>query len=262
MRLGINDALAQSGRRVTGPRQALVELIGEQRGHFTAADLMAEARREQHQSWASDGLSHARSADRDRGTRAARPAIRRARLRRLRAGAASPPRDLPELRQIDRGRGQRPAVGRALRSRSGAATGSTAIGSSCMGCVPACQTGARVIWLAGGAALHLDAARRVGRVPVATPTARGHGLAAGILVATALVDLLPEAIELIGGESAALLAGAAAVVGYLIYAGVETFIHQGSYEHGHEPGTRSRRATRTRGEPRRRRSSAGSRRPA
>lgn len=61
-------------------------------------------------------------------------------------------------------------------------------------------------------------------------------LAAGILVATALVDLLPEAIELIGGESAALLAGAAAVVGYLIYAGVETFIHQGSYEHSHEPG--------------------------
>ena len=46
MRLGINEALAQSGRRVTGPRQALVELIGEQRGHFTAAGLMAEARRE------------------------------------------------------------------------------------------------------------------------------------------------------------------------------------------------------------------------
>ncbi|HYI23124.1 MAG TPA: Fur family transcriptional regulator [Candidatus Limnocylindrales bacterium] len=46
MRLGINDALAQSGRRVTGPRQALVELIAEHRGHFTAAELMAEARRE------------------------------------------------------------------------------------------------------------------------------------------------------------------------------------------------------------------------
>ena len=60
-------------------------------------------------------------------------------------------------------------------------------------------------------------------------------LAAGILVATALVDLLPEAIELIGGESGPLLAGAAAVVGYLIYAAVETFIHQGSYEHGHQP---------------------------
>ncbi len=63
-------------------------------------------------------------------------------------------------------------------------------------------------------------------------------LAAGILVATAFVDLLPEAIELIargGSESPAVLAGAAAVVGYLVYAAVETFIHQGSYEHGHQP---------------------------
>lgn len=61
--------------------------------------------------------------------------------------------------------------------------------------------------------------------------------AAGILVATALVDLLPEGIELIGGEEGAVLAGAAAVVGYLIYAAVEAFIHQGSYEHEHPRGT-------------------------
>jgi ZIP family zinc transporter len=60
--------------------------------------------------------------------------------------------------------------------------------------------------------------------------------AAGILVATALVDLLPEAIELIGSEEAAVLAGAAAVVGYLIYASAEAFIHQSSYEHRHTPG--------------------------
>lgn len=44
MRLGINEALAQSGRRVTGPRQALVELIDDQHGHFTAAELMTAAR--------------------------------------------------------------------------------------------------------------------------------------------------------------------------------------------------------------------------
>ena len=54
-------------------------------------------------------------------------------------------------------------------------------------------------------------------------------IAAGVLVATALVDLLPEAIGLIGGADGPLLVGIAAVVGYLIYAGVETFIHQGSY---------------------------------
>ena len=60
-------------------------------------------------------------------------------------------------------------------------------------------------------------------------------LAAGILVATALVDLIPESIELIGGEDAAVLSGTAAIVGFLIYAAVEAFIHQGSYEHGHDP---------------------------
>jgi zinc transporter ZupT len=63
--------------------------------------------------------------------------------------------------------------------------------------------------------------------------------AAGILVATALVDLIPESIELItasGMENPAFLTGAAAVVGYLVYAAVEAFIHQGTYEHGHSPG--------------------------
>ncbi len=60
--------------------------------------------------------------------------------------------------------------------------------------------------------------------------------AAGILVATALVDLIPESIELIGGSDAAVLTGIAALVGYLIYAAVEAFIHLGSYEHRHDPG--------------------------
>ena len=57
--------------------------------------------------------------------------------------------------------------------------------------------------------------------------------AAGILVATALVDLLPESIELIGEDNGPLLAGAAAVVGFLVYTAVEALIHQQSYEHGH-----------------------------
>lgn len=60
--------------------------------------------------------------------------------------------------------------------------------------------------------------------------------AAGILVATALVDLLPEAIELIGTDRAPLLAGGAAVIGFLVYASVEAFIHQASYEHRHGVG--------------------------
>lgn len=59
--------------------------------------------------------------------------------------------------------------------------------------------------------------------------------AAGILVATALVDLIPESIELIGGADAAMATGVAAIVGFLIYATVEAFIHQASYEHSHAP---------------------------
>jgi ZIP family zinc transporter len=59
--------------------------------------------------------------------------------------------------------------------------------------------------------------------------------AAGVLVATALIDLIPEAIELIGSADAAVVTGAAAIVGYLIYAAVEAFIHHASYEHGHDP---------------------------
>lgn len=61
-------------------------------------------------------------------------------------------------------------------------------------------------------------------------------LAAGILVATALTDLIPESVGLVGGSNPALTAGIAAVVGYLIYAAVEAFIHQGSYEHEHPEG--------------------------
>jgi ZIP family zinc transporter len=60
-------------------------------------------------------------------------------------------------------------------------------------------------------------------------------LAAGILVATALVDLIPESIELIGGADPAVATGLAAIVGFLVYAAVEAFIHQASYEHSHDP---------------------------
>lgn len=59
--------------------------------------------------------------------------------------------------------------------------------------------------------------------------------AAGVLVATALIDLIPEAIALIGTADAAVITGAAAIVGYLVYATVEAFIHHASYEHGHDP---------------------------
>ena len=60
-------------------------------------------------------------------------------------------------------------------------------------------------------------------------------VAAGILVATALVDLIPESITLIGGADPAAATGLAAIVGFLVYAAVDAFIHQASYEHSHDP---------------------------
>ncbi len=43
MRPSINDALAGQGRRLTGARRALVDMVAQQEGHFTAADLLARA---------------------------------------------------------------------------------------------------------------------------------------------------------------------------------------------------------------------------
>jgi ZIP family zinc transporter len=62
-------------------------------------------------------------------------------------------------------------------------------------------------------------------------------LAAGVVVATALADLLPEAYELAGPERV-LDVGVAAVVGFIGFSLIEAFLHQASFEHagsvGHE----------------------------
>ena len=54
--------------------------------------------------------------------------------------------------------------------------------------------------------------------------------ASGIVVATAVVHLFPEAWELVG-EDGALAAGIAAVVGFIGFSFIEAFIHQSSFEH-------------------------------
>ena len=54
--------------------------------------------------------------------------------------------------------------------------------------------------------------------------------ASGVLVATAIVDLLPEAQELVGDERG-IEVGIAALVGYLLFTLIESFIHQQSFEH-------------------------------
>jgi ZIP family zinc transporter len=56
--------------------------------------------------------------------------------------------------------------------------------------------------------------------------------ASGVLVATAVADLLPEANALVG-EARGLEVGIAALAGYLLFTLIESFIHQQSFEHGH-----------------------------
>ena len=56
--------------------------------------------------------------------------------------------------------------------------------------------------------------------------------ASGVLVATAVADLLPEA-QLLVGEQRGLEVGVAALAGYLVFTLIESFIHQQSFEHGH-----------------------------
>ncbi|MBI2781995.1 MAG: ZIP family metal transporter [Chloroflexi bacterium] len=58
-------------------------------------------------------------------------------------------------------------------------------------------------------------------------------LAAGVVVATAVADLLPEAFDLVGAD-AALPVGIAAVVGFIGFSLVEAFLHQSSFEHALE----------------------------
>ncbi|HEY2916372.1 MAG TPA: ZIP family metal transporter [Candidatus Limnocylindrales bacterium] len=56
-------------------------------------------------------------------------------------------------------------------------------------------------------------------------------LAAGVVVATAVADLLPEALALVG-PAHQVRVGVAAVAGFIGFSLVEAFLHQTSFEHG------------------------------
>jgi zinc transporter, ZIP family len=56
-------------------------------------------------------------------------------------------------------------------------------------------------------------------------------LAAGVVVATAVADLIPEALALVGPDGE-LQAGVATVIGFVGFSLVEAFLHQTSFEHG------------------------------
>jgi len=58
-------------------------------------------------------------------------------------------------------------------------------------------------------------------------------LASGVVVATAIVDLLPEAFELAGFDRIVEI-GIAAVAGFIGFSFLEAFLHQSSFEHADE----------------------------
>ena len=58
-------------------------------------------------------------------------------------------------------------------------------------------------------------------------------LASGVVVATAIADLLPEAFELAGFERVVEI-GIAAVAGFIGFSFLEAFLHQSSFEHADE----------------------------
>ena len=58
--------------------------------------------------------------------------------------------------------------------------------------------------------------------------------AAGVLVATALADLLPEGAELLGPATNPVVPGAAAVLGFLAFSALEAFVHRETWEHEHD----------------------------
>jgi ZIP family zinc transporter len=59
--------------------------------------------------------------------------------------------------------------------------------------------------------------------------------AAGVLVATALADLLPEASDLVESVGGVNLAGVCAVVGFLAFSALESLVHRQAWEHQHSP---------------------------
>lgn len=60
------------------------------------------------------------------------------------------------------------------------------------------------------------------------------GFAAGVVVTTALADILPEAWDQAGAGHGELIGGAA-IGGFLAFSVLETFLHRQSFEHGHPP---------------------------
>jgi ZIP family zinc transporter len=73
-------------------------------------------------------------------------------------------------------------------------------------------------------------------------------LAAGVVVATAIADLLPEALVL-AGPSGTLQVGVFGVAGFIGFSYLEAFLHQSSFEHGDEDAAPAPGKSSSRGRP-------------
>src|SRR5215210_7121145 len=120
------------------------------------------------------------------------------------------------------------------RSSANPAIGSTPFDSSSSGVVrPARRS--REMWIASFLPFFSTLAGGYAALRLRHRLHALMAIAAGVVVATAIADLLPEAFELVG-DGAPLKVGIAAVTGFIGFSFLEAFIHQSSFEHGGAPG--------------------------
>ena len=229
----IVGALEDAGYRLTSPRRAVAEMIGSRRDHFTADELLSESRRRRL------GVTRAtvfRSLDvlADLGL-----------IERLdlpsgeHAFVACEPAHHHHLVCSSCGRstevddngleGVAAAIARQI-GLSGRYPPSRAVRA--LPGVP----GARLsMWIASFLPFFSTLAGGYAALRLRHRLHALMAVAAGVVVATAIADLLPEAFELVG-QGGALQVGIAAVCGFIGFSFLEAFLHQSSFEHGGAPG--------------------------
>ena len=227
----IVGALEEAGYRLTSPRRAVATLIARREGHFTAEDLLAESRR-------------------------SRAGVTRATIFRSLDVLA----ELGLVERLDLPSGEHAFVAREpahhhhivcsscggstevadnwrrwpLRSPPSRAIASTPTGSSCSGCARPARSPPDM-WITSFLPFFSTLAGGYAALRLRHRLHALMALAAGVVVATAIVDLLPEAFELVG-EGGTLGVGIAAVSGFIGFSFLEAFLHQSSFEHAGAPG--------------------------